>query len=383
VNNLKRDWAGAARAVRLADSDNFVDLTMIAGLNPKRDLRFADWTGVDFRDCDLRGFDFTGARLHGCSFSGAKITGACFDQAEVGAVSYWEDARITELSTQLELANLQEAEDWMNYVVSWRRSPKVPRDDHLPVGAIFQDAPFGPQMVVVPSGQFWMGSGHNVDDCQGELVEDDGYDNERPRRLVAITNAFAIARHPVTVADFAFAVDAGLKTSWHLSDPTKVAKYKPATNVTWEEAIEYVTWLARVTGTPYRLPSEAEWEYCCRAGTSSSYSTGHDITTDQAEFAREKASEPAQVGMFSPNAFGLHDMHGGVWEWCQDTWHANYKNAPDRSVARSDGNQKERPMRGGAWHNRRWWVRSAARKSAAVTSRFADVGFRVVRSLRV
>jgi formylglycine-generating enzyme required for sulfatase activity len=97
-------------------------------------------------------------------------------------------------------------------------------------------------------------------------------------------------------------------------------------NVSWEDATAYVGWLSRETGKSYRLLSEAEWEYCCRAGTTTAYSFGDTIDNKQAQFSESKTAE---VGSLPANGWGLHDMHGNVWEWCEDTWHPNYKGAPN------------------------------------------------------
>ncbi len=157
----KEDWAARARAVIGAESNNFMELLKISGLDPKMDLRFADWSGVDFSLCDLRGFDFTAARLKGCRFDGALIKGARFDQAEIDG------------------ANPRAAMDWTAHRRGWVKARQPVRSEHLPAGAVFQDAPFAPEMVVVPPGRFWMGS-----------RDGEGEDYERPRHEVMIPCAY-------------------------------------------------------------------------------------------------------------------------------------------------------------------------------------------------
>ena len=133
-------------------------------------LRFENWSGVDFSGCDLSGFDFTAARLNGCRFDGALIEGARFDQAEIDG------------------ADLYRASDWHTYRRSWERPRLLVSSDHLQAGAVFQDAPFGPEMVVVPPGRFWMGS-----------RDGEGHNNEHPRHEVTIPQVIAIGRYPVTL----------------------------------------------------------------------------------------------------------------------------------------------------------------------------------------
>ncbi|WP_208346046.1 formylglycine-generating enzyme family protein, partial [Aetokthonos hydrillicola] len=142
------------------------------------------------------------------------------------------------------------------------------------------------------------------------------------------------------------------------------------------------------TGKPYRLPSEAEWEYACRAGTTTPFHFGETITSDLANYNgeliyvagsegtyRRKTTEVGSFGV--ANTFGLYDMHGNVWEWCADNWHANYKGAPtDGSVWLNDNNSQLRLLRGGAWNNNPAYCRSACRGWYDFGD--DDVGFRVV-----
>jgi formylglycine-generating enzyme required for sulfatase activity len=147
--------------------------------------------------------------------------------------------------------------------------------------------------------------------------------------------------------------------------------------VSWEDTQAYVDWLSQKTGKSYL--SEAEWEYCCRAGTPTEYSFGDTINRRQAQFRQR---ETAEVGRFPPNAWGLYDMHGNVWEWCADNWHPTYKRAPgDGSVWRG-GNASFRVRRGGSWASAASWdLRSAYRYSGPFDDRSQYVGFRVARTL--
>jgi formylglycine-generating enzyme required for sulfatase activity len=152
--------------------------------------------------------------------------------------------------------------------------------------------------------------------------------------------------------------------------------------VSWHDAQAYVAWLCeRSGGKDYRLLSEAEWEYCCRAGTASAYSTGHAITPAQANFGRNSQGT-TPVSRFRANPWGLRDMHGNVWEWCEDNWHPHYIGDPpmDGSVWRG-GDTSSRVLRGGSWGNYPLSLRSANRDRSPPDNRNDRVGFRVARTL--
>jgi formylglycine-generating enzyme required for sulfatase activity len=137
-------------------------------------------------------------------------------------------------------------------------------------------------------------------------------------------------------------------------------------------------WLSQKTGRSYRLLSEAEWEYCCRAGTHTKYAFGDTTRNDQAQFAKGKTVE---VGAFPANAWGLHDMHGNVWEWCDDHWHTDYNGAPQDGSAWQDGDASLRVLRGGSWHSRAGSLRSAHRIRMHPNNRTKGIGFRLSRTV--
>lgn len=157
----------------------------------------------------------------------------------------------------------------------------------------------------------------------------------------------------------------------------------PAFNVAWNDAQDYVRWLSRRSGRRYRLPTEAEWEYAARAGSPERYAWGSEMKPGRAVCYSDcgpEADQPAQVGSAAPNAFGLHDLHGNVWEWVQDCWYENYEGAPIDGSAREGSGCTDRVIRGGSWNCQPFDVRSATRSGRPSTIRYNTLGMRVVRS---
>ena len=361
------------RLVDEAPTDDFAELLRVAGLDPKKHLRFADWSGVDFSGSDLRGFDFMGAKLIGCNFKGARIEEARFDQALIDEVR--PGAKLDPART-----NLWAADDWerVRYAKGWRQAEKSALE-HLPPGAVFQDAPFAPEMVVVPPGRFWMGS------KVGE-----GDTDERPRHEVTIPQAFAVGRFPVTFDEWVTFHE------WRVARTAGAVESKPpgegwsrrrnpVTHVSWRDAQAYVAWLSGKTGKPYRLLSEAEWEYACRAGTETAYSFGNTITKDQAQFSEGGTHSTTKIGSFFANNFGLFDMHGNVWEWCEDRWHVSYADKPENlkrtGGAWTTGDGSLRVLRGGSSNNSPQYLRSVLRYTNNSENWINNIGFRVARTL--
>jgi len=155
---------------------------------------------------------------------------------------------------------------------------------------------------------------------------------------------------------------------------------KPVITVSWEDAQAYVGWLAVQTGTPCRLLSEAEWEYACRAGTSTRYSWGDEIAPDNANYGHN-LGRTSEVGSYRANPWGLFDMHGNVWEWVEDCWSDRYDGAPDDGSAWTSGDCRHRVLRGGTWRNVNWDLRSANRFARPAHEWVDDYGFRVARML--
>jgi formylglycine-generating enzyme required for sulfatase activity len=221
-----------------------------------------------------------------------------------------------------------------------------------------------PEMVTLEPGTFTMGS-----DERGA---------ERPPHEVAIPARFQLGRYPVTFDEYdRFAEATGRKRP---DDDGWGRARRPAINVSWEDARAYAEWLAKETKKPYRLPSEAEWEYACRAGTTTRYAFGDELTESQANFDH-KIGKTTPVGDYPPNAWGLHDMHGNVWEWVEDCWNDSYQGAPGDGSARTEGDCSRRVLRGGSWSYDPRVLRSANRSRSTSHYRYSSVGFRVARTL--
>lgn len=243
-----------------------------------------------------------------------------------------------------------------------------------------------PQMIAIPPGQFLMGAPPS---------EAHSGDDERPQHEVRIDYAYALGQHTVTFADWDAALAAGAKLP-NPDDKGWGRGKRPVINVSWDDAQAYLAWLnekAGLSGRPgaYRLPSEAEWEYACRAGTTTPFSFGATISTVQANYdgnytygngsKGEHRQKTMPVGSFSANPFGLHDMHGNVWEWCQDCWNANYNGAPADGSAWTTGDCANRVNRGGSWRSNPRNLRSANRDWNSPSGRLNLLGFRLARTL--
>jgi formylglycine-generating enzyme required for sulfatase activity len=223
-------------------------------------------------------------------------------------------------------------------------------------------------MITLPGGQFTMG------ESRGDKFANN---TERPAHPVDVAT-FALGRFPVTVAEFrAFCPG-------HAADEDAQV---PVVNVSWQDARGYCEWLSESAGQHYRLPSEAEWEYACRAGSDGPFAFGAEIDPGLANYFYSEAGErigPGRripSGAYPPNAFGLHDMHGNVCEWVDDAWHADYIGAPADGTEWTAGpHPRLRVIRGGAWDYLPRLLRSAWRDALDETKRRDNVGFRVATS---
>ncbi len=196
-----------------------------------------------------------------------------------------------------------------------------------------------------------------------------GTDEERPQHSVTVPSFF-MGKYPITQAQWR-AMAALPQVEIPLNpDPSHFkGDNRPVEQVSWDKAVEFCERLSRFTGHQYRLPSEAEWEYACRAGTTTPFYFGETLTP---KLARCKANlgmalvtmfigKTAPVGSYLPNAFGLYDMHGNVWEWCADTWHENYQGAPTDGSTWLESDNDYRVLRGGSWGDDPQVCRSASR----------------------
>ena len=255
----------------------------------------------------------------------------------------------------------------------------------------------GPELVVLRAGRFQMGSPeHERKIAMACGAQKNWLARETPQHWVGIARPFAMGRYPVTVGQWRAFVDAtgwqpDGEVDWSAPGFPQTDRY-PVVGVTWGDAQRYVSWLSERTGQRYRLPSEAEWEYACRAGTRTAFSFGDAIDTSLANYdgnftwnggARgEYRRGTTPVDMFAPNPWGLHDMHGNVWEWVQDVMHDSYEGAPlDGSAWEEGGERARRILRGGSWLYNPRYLRSALRNGFSAVMSNDIVGFRVVREL--
>ncbi len=267
-----------------------------------------------------------------------------------------------------------------------RAGVSTPKQGGLPSTAAEEE--LAGEMVLIPGGVFRMG------DLSGE-----GAGNERPAHKVT-TPSFWLGKYEVTAAQWRVCAadkDGG-------NPPLRGGKRgrRPITGVSWDDVQDFIRWLNARTGGGYRLPTEAEWEYAARAGTTTEYSWGDAIGRNRANClgcdaywkndpenrnatgrcAEHRSGCLAPVGSFPANKWGLHDMHGNAWEWVQDCWNDNYAGAPNDGGAWNSGDCNRRAIRGGSWvYTRAWYLRSAVRYRYSRSVRDAALGFRLARDL--
>jgi formylglycine-generating enzyme required for sulfatase activity len=294
----------------------------------------------------------------------------------------------------------------------------TPSEGALKAGQTFRDCPECPEMVVVPAGNFLMGSSAADADrdiavvtvpfiagyVRGYLAE------EQPQHPVRIGQSVALGKYPVTRREFAaFVKDTGYvaatdctfyrnnRYSRHPGSDWRAPGFPqsddmPVVCVSWEDANAYITWLngklggsASASGEgPYRLPSEAEWEYAARAGTQTARWWGNDLGVDNADCdgcgsAWDKQGT-APVDSFRANQFGLFDMLGNASQWTRDCWNPNYDGAPSDGTAWLTGDCGQRVRRGGDWSSGPWVIRSADRTRESIDRGANYIGFRVLKT---
>jgi formylglycine-generating enzyme required for sulfatase activity len=236
-------------------------------------------------------------------------------------------------------------------------------------GETFRDCPDCSEMVVVPEGEFKMGSSET--------------DIEKPEHRVVIANPFAIGRREVSFAEWDACVAAG-GCKYVPGDHGWGRANRPVIDVSWDDAKAFVTWLAGKTGKKYRLPSEAEWEYAARAGTTSPFWWGRPPGPNHAnceECGGSPLHQTTVTGSFRPNGFGLYDVAGNAAEWVEDCWNENYRGAPTDGSAWTTAQCGQRVLRGGSFASKAIFVRSASRFHYDQDVRYYANGFRVARDL--
>jgi formylglycine-generating enzyme required for sulfatase activity len=302
---------------------------------------------------------------------------------------YRKGAEAGDVVAQAEVKARQQAEEDALQAELARRRAEEERQEPLRPGRVFRDAPWAPEMVVIPAGRFMMGSPKD----EPERTED-----ESPQHEVTIARPYAMGRYAVTFAEYE--VYAKAKGQAVPGDRGWGRGRRPVINVSWEDAQEYVQWLneqLKLDGSKgkYRLPSDAEWEYAARAGAKTAFWWGDKIDPSQANYDGRQAynggakgeyrEQTVPVDSFKPNAFGLHCVHGNVWEWVQDRWHGNYQGAPVDGSEWQDaaaGAEAPRVLRGGAWLIYPGGILRAADRSRGTPGDGGDgTGFRIARTL--
>ncbi|EEF63406.1 formylglycine-generating enzyme family protein [Pedosphaera parvula] len=248
---------------------------------------------------------------------------------------------------------------------------EVSRASQIVALKLWRDNPNTPVMVELPSGSFLMGEN------EGDKFAND---TERPAHPVNIPAGISISRDPVTVGEFRQFVPG------HAPDEEDDL---PVVNVSWNDAGAYCVWLSEVTERAYRLPSEAEWEFSCRANSRTAFAWGDEITPNKANYLYDEsgikvgAGHRMVAGTYQANDFGLHDFHGNVCEWVEDTWHSSYVDAPNDGSAWVKPMDLRRAVRGGAWDYLPRLLRSPWRDWDFADEKRDNLGFRVATNCRL
>jgi formylglycine-generating enzyme required for sulfatase activity len=238
-------------------------------------------------------------------------------------------------------------------------------------GAEIRDCQSCPALVALPAGTFTMGN--NASDP-----------SERPVHQVTLDAPFAIGKFEITVQQWNACVTANGCPRVEQAPGTSPSA--PMRDVSWDDAQQYVKWLGLISGQPYRLPTEAEWEFAARGGTATPYWWGQQMAKGKAnckECGQPWSSDrPANAGSFPANPYGLHDTSGSVWEWVADCWHNNFKDAPADGSAWDEPNCRVRVIRGGSWREGAAYMVTSTRFRYDAGVRQSQNGFRVARSLQ-
>jgi formylglycine-generating enzyme required for sulfatase activity len=289
--------------------------------------------------------------------------------------------RFTRLATLAGATYLLNAISWISAALAQTQQAahaplSIAQERALKASDRFQECSKCPVMMVVPAGSFTMGS------LLSEVISP--Y-HEGPQHTVTFARQFAIGQFEVTFDEWdACVADAGCN-DYEPSDRGWGGGRRPVIDVSWDDASAYVAWLARITGKPYRLLSESEYEYAARAGTTTAYPWGNDIGLNNANCngcgSKWDTRRTAPVGSFAANGFGVYDMIGNVWEWTEDCIHDGYNGAPIDGSAWTETDCTVRVVRGGSWLSLPQSLRSAYRFGFPADRRSAVFGFRAGRTL--
>jgi formylglycine-generating enzyme required for sulfatase activity len=257
------------------------------------------------------------------------------------------------------------------------------REQALKPKDTFKECSNCPEMVVVPAGTFTMGSAESEPKHTPE---------EGPQHTVTFARNFAVGRFELTFDQWETCVADGGCNGYKPDSQGWGRDLRPVINISWDDAKSYAAWLAKKTGKSYRLLSEAEREYVTRAGTTTPFWWGNSISTSQANYngtpygggaKGEYRGRTVPVDSFEPNTWGLYQVHGNVYEWTEDCWHANYRGAPADGSFWTGGDCSSHVIRGGSWDYDAEYLRSASRLGYAADTRADWLGFRVGRTLRI
>ncbi|MBU0655169.1 MAG: SUMF1/EgtB/PvdO family nonheme iron enzyme [Gammaproteobacteria bacterium] len=397
-------------------SDSYADVDTGEGVQILYSTRFGDvsWEHDDFQQGVFSHFLVQG--LTGQGVQNGFVTFNSLANYVESEVAKWTDRKMSQTQQPFRRTDGDVQGDFLLARFGDAAPQPVPQPPQ-PAPAAVETAPparksFEPEMVIVPGGTFTMGCDGARDDVEGGCQND-----EKPAHQVTL-DAFKLAQTEVTVAQFRqFVEKTGYKTTaetegscWSLDEKNSWSDVKgnswrqlgyqqtdndPVACVSWNDANAYIDWLKKETGKPYRLPTEAEWEYAARGGKGGAYPWGQQGSAGcgYANMADQTAKEKfpnwliadcndgyiytAPVGKFQPNGYGLYDMHGNVWEWVQDRWHDDYKGAPVDGGFWESGDSAARVLRGGSWSLTPRRVRSAYRFNSPPGPRSRTFGFRL------
>ncbi|MBD2519306.1 SUMF1/EgtB/PvdO family nonheme iron enzyme [Nostoc sp. FACHB-973] len=244
------------------------------------------------------------------------------------------------------------------------------------------------EMVYIPDGTFMMGTEDEEIERLVEKFNSHWFRKEKPQHEVTV-QSFFMGKYPVTQVQWRrVAALPKVKRDLKAEPSNFKGDNQPVEQVSWNDAVEFCDRLSKYTNKQYRLPSEAEWEYACRAGTTTPFHFCETITTELANYDGDytyafepkgkNRQETTEVGTFPPNGFGLYDMHGNLWEWCQDSWHQSYEGAPRDGSAWIDNDNQYQILRGGSWFDSPGNCRSASRLYGTRVYHDLGIGFRIV-----